>query len=277
MIRLSEPSRTRRSGVERKSERELALMRQAGRINGRALTEMRAAVRPGITTRQLDQIAERVIAGQQAVPAFKGYPGPYPYPHTTTVSVNDELVHGIPGPRALQEGDVVSLDCGTVYQGYYADSALTVGVGQISDLAQRLLSVTEKALYAGIAFMRAGNRTGDVSVAMQEFVEFHGFHMVRDYTSHGIGRHMHEDPEVRYYVRPGTGLLLRPGMTIALEPMVLVGTDETRVLPDKWTVVSADGSLTAHFEHTVAITEGEAEILTPLEIAQPAGKMLLDE
>ncbi len=268
MTRLSAPTRTRHAGVERKSARELDLMRQAGRINAQALTAMRAQVRPGITTRQLDKIAEHVIVSQQAVPAFKGYPGPYPYPHTTTVSVNDELVHGIPGPRVLREGDVVSLDCGTVYQGYYADSAITVGVGEISEVAQRLLTVTEQALQAGIAFMLPGNRTGDVAVAMQEFVEFHGFHMVRNYTSHGIGRNMHEGPEVRYYVRPGSGTLLRPGMTIALEPMVLVGTPETRTLADEWTVASADGSLTAHFEHTVAVTDAEPEILTLLEGAK---------
>ncbi|MEP7358890.1 MAG: type I methionyl aminopeptidase, partial [Anaerolineales bacterium] len=180
------------------------------------------------------------------------------------------------GPRVLREGDVVSLDCGTVYQGYYADSALTVGVGAISDEARRLLTVTEQSLQAGIAFMRAGNRTGDVSVAMQEFVEFHGFHMVRDYTSHGIGRNMHEDPELRYYVRPGSGTLLRPGMTIALEPMVLVGTSETRTLADEWTVVAADGSLTAHFEHTVAVTEGEPEIFTRLDLAPEPAKQALD-
>ena len=257
-------TRALRPGIERKSARELDLMRQAGRINGLALAAMRENVRPGITTRQLDAIAERVIVEHQGVPSFKGYAGPYPYPNTVTVSVNEELVHGIPGPRVLREGDIASLDCGTIYQGYHSDSAISVGVGQISELAQRLLTVTEQSLYAGIVFMRPGNRTGDVAVAMQEFVEFHGFYMVRNYTSHGIGRHMHEDPEVRYYVKPGTGVLLRPGMTIAIEPMVLVGTPETRVLPDQWTVVSADGSLTAHFEHTVAVTEGEPEILTQI-------------
>jgi methionyl aminopeptidase len=276
MTRLNLPTRTRRAGVERKSARELDLMRQAGRINALALAAMRAQVRPGITTRQLDRIAEQVIVGNKAVPAFKGYPGPYPYPHTTTVSVNDELVHGIPGPRVLREGDVVSLDCGTVYQGYYADSAITVGVGQISEVARRLLTVTEQALQAGIAFMRPGNRTGDVSVAMQAYVEFHGFHMVRNYTSHGIGRHMHEDPELQYYVRPGSGIVLRSGMTIALEPMVLVGTSETRVLPDEWTVAAADGSLTAHFEHTVAVTEAEPDVLTRLDESESAQKRALD-
>jgi len=237
-------------------------MRQAGRINAEALAAMAAAVRPGITTQQLDQIAERVIVSRNGVPAFKGYPGPYPYPFATTVSVNDELVHGLPGPRGLREGDVVSLDCGTLFQGFYADAALTVGAGVLSPLAARLVEITAQALYVGIRLMRPGQRTGDVAAAMQSYVEDHGFRMVRDYTSHGIGRQMHEDPEVRYYVKPGTGTPLQPGMTIALEPMVLVGTDETVVRPDQWTVVSANGSLTAHFEHTVAVTEGEPEILT---------------
>ncbi len=261
MIRLS-PPRGRASGVERKSARELSIMRAAGRINALALAEMAAAIRPGVTTQQLNALAERVILQHEAVPAFKGYPGPYPYPHATTISVNEALVHGIPGPRALRAGDLVSLDCGTLFQGFYADSAVTVAVGPASPVGQKLLEVTEKALHIGIAEMRSGRRTGDVTAAMQTFVESHGFYMVRDYTSHGIGRRMHEDPEVRYYVRPGTGTTLRPGMTIALEPMVIVGTAETRTLGDQWTVVSADGSLTAHFEHTVAVTDGEPEILT---------------
>ena len=265
MGRLSPAVRGRPTGVERKSERELALMREAGRINARALAAMVAAVRPGVTTQQLDALAERVILKHGATPAFKGYPGPYPYPNATTISVNEALVHGIPGPRALREGDVVSLDCGTLYQGFYGDSATTVACGGASPLAQKLLEVTERALYLGIAEMRPGRRTGDVAAAMQSYVESQGFCMVRDYTSHGIGRRMHEDPEVRYYVRPGTGTLLRPGMTIALEPMVMVGTPETRTLADRWTVVSADGSLAAHFEHTVAVTEGEPEILTRLD------------
>jgi methionyl aminopeptidase len=265
MARLKPAARSRPAGVERKSARELALMREAGRINARALAEMKAAARPGVTTKQLDALAERVIAQHGGAPAFKGYPGPYPYPNATTISVNEALVHGIPGPRVLREGDIASLDCGTIYQGYYADSAITVPVGKVGGLAQKLLDVTEQALYLGIAEMRPGRRTGDVTSVMQAYVEDHGFYMVRDYTSHGIGRQMHEDPEVRFYVRPGTGTLLRPGITIALEPMVLVGTAATRTLPDAWTVVSADGSLTAHFEHTVAVTAGEPEILTRLE------------
>ena len=264
MIRLGAPAAAWHRGIERKSARELGLMRQAGRVTALALAEMRAHVRPGVTTRQLDAVAERVIARNNAVPAFKGYPGPYPYPNATTISVNEELVHGIPGPRVLREGDLVSLDCGARYGGFYADSAVSLGVGRCSPLAQRLLEVTEQALYAGIRLMRSGRRTGDVSVGIQEFVESRGFRLAREYTSHGIGRHMHEDPEVRNYVKRGTGAVLRPGMTIALEPMVLVGTAETRILADQWTVVSEDGSLTAHFEHTVALTEGEPEILTRL-------------
>lgn len=262
MARLSPAVRTRTAGVERKSARELALMREAGRINALALGAMAAAVRPGVTTAQLDALAEQVIVKHGAAPAFRGYPGPYPYPNATTISVNEALVHGIPGPQVLREGDIVSLDCGTLYQGYYGDSAITVAVGQASPLARKLLEVTEQSLHVGIAEMRAGRRTGDVAAAMQAYVERHGFHMVHDYTSHGIGRRMHEDPEVRYYVRPGTGTLLRAGMTIALEPMVMVGTAETRTLGDQWTVVSADGSLAAHFEHTVAVTDGEPQILT---------------
>jgi methionyl aminopeptidase len=262
MIRLAARPRARGAGVERKSERELAIMRAAGEINARALAEMAAAVRPGVATRHLDALAERVILKHGAVPAFKGYPGPYPYPFATTISVNDELVHGLPGPRVLREGDLVKLDCGTLFNGFYADSALTVAAGEPSPLARKLMAATEGALHAGIALMRPGQRTGDVSAAMQAHVENAGFRMVRLYTSHGIGRNMHEDPEVRYYVKPGTGHALRPGMTLALEPMVLVGTAETRVLADQWTVVSADGSLTAHYEHTVAVTEGEPEILT---------------
>ena len=249
------------TGIERKSARELALMRAAGKIVARALSEMAAHCQPGVTTRRLDAIAEKVLAQHQARPAFKGYGEP-PYPNATTISVNDELVHGIPGARVIRAGDLVSLDCGAVVQGFYADAALSVGVGQCSEIVQQLLAVTEAALYEGIGLMRPGRRTGDVSAAIQKYVEDHGFKMVRDYTSHGIGRQMHEDPSVPYYMKPGTGALLRPGMTIALEPMVIVGTAETRVKADQWTVVSADGSLTAHFEHTVAVTEGEPEILT---------------
>lgn len=251
-----------RQGIELKGERELEWMREAGRINALALVAARSIVRPGVTTADLDAAAAEVLRKHGARPAFLGVAGAYPYPAVTTTSVNDELVHGIPGKRKLREGDIVGIDCGTVVEGYYADSAITVGVGEISKLAQRLLEVTERSLADGIREMRPGRRTGDVSAAIQAWVERHGFHVVRNYTGHGIGRRMWESPQVPNYGLPGKGPVLRPGMTIALEPMVLVGTQETRVLEDQWGVASADGSLAAHFEHTVAVTQGEPEILT---------------
>lgn len=237
-------------------------MREAGRINALALEAARKLVAPGVTTVEIDEAAAEVIRQHGAKPAFLGYPGPYPYPAVTTVSVNEELVHGIPGKRKLVEGDIVSVDCGTVWDGYVGDSAFSAAVGKASPLGQKLLEVTERSLEVGIAQMIAGKRTGDVSAAIQEEVERNGLFVVRDYTGHGVGRAMHEEPQVPNYGERGRGPQLRPGMVIALEPMVLVGTDETRVLPDQWTVVSADGSLTAHFEHTVAVTEEGPWILT---------------
>ncbi len=257
--------RTWRKGVRIKSPEEIAIMRQAGRINALALQAVKEAIRPGVSTAELDAIAEEVIRKHGGKPAFKGYPGPYPFPATITVCINEELVHGIPRPdRIIQEGDLVSIDCGVVYKGFVADAAFTVGVGEISDLAKTLLRVTEEALYKGIAQARPGRYTGDISAAIQKHVESHGFHVVREYTGHGIGRWMHEDPAVPNFGEPGQGVPLRPGMVLALEPMVLVGTPETQVLDDEWTVVSADGSLTAHFEHTVAVTEFGPQILTKL-------------
>jgi methionyl aminopeptidase len=245
-----------------KSSQELATLREAGRINARALEAVRQLVRPGVTTAELDAAAEDVIRKHGATPTFKGYPGPYPYPASICVSINEQLVHGIPGKRKLQSGDIVSVDCGSTFEGFVGDSAFTIGVGEISSQAKRLIEVTEQALYEGIRHMRAGNRVGDVSAAIQAFVEGAGFYVTREYTGHGVGRQMHEGPQVPNYGIAGRGQTLRQGMTIALEPMVLVGTTQTRVLPDQWTVVSADGSLTAHWEHSVAITEGEALILT---------------
>ncbi len=246
-----------------KTPQEIAIMREAGRINALALAAVREAARPGVTTAELDAVAEAVIRSHGATPAFKGYPGPYPYPATITVSINDELVHGIPSEkRRLHEGDIVSIDCGTIYKGFVGDSAFTMGIGEISPEAQRLLAVTERALYVGIEHLRPGNRVGDVSAAIQRYVERHGFHVTREYTGHGVGREMHEGPAVPNYGTPGRGVLLRAGMVVALEPMVLIGTPKTRVLPDRWTVASADGSLTAHFEHTVAVTEDGPYILT---------------
>jgi methionyl aminopeptidase len=246
-----------------KSKAEIELMRQAGRVNALALQAVRELIRPGVSTAELDAAAEEVIRKHGGTPIFKGYPGPYPYPATINASINNELVHGIPSPkRKLKEGDIISVDCGTLLNGFVGDSAFTVGVGEISPEAQRLLEVTEQSLYEGIDKMRPGNRVGDISFAIQRYVESQGYQVTREYTGHGVGREMHEGPQVPNYGTPGRGMQLRPGITIALEPMVLTGSPRTSVMPDKWTVVSADGALTAHFEHSIAVTEGEPLILT---------------
>jgi methionyl aminopeptidase len=254
-----------RAGVVIKSRRELELMRAAGRVNALALRAAAARVCPGVTTAEIDQAAVALLREHGARPAFLGVPGAYPYPATTTISVNDELVHGIPRGRRLREGDIVSIDCGAILGGFVGDSALTLGVGRISERAQRLIDVTRQALFVGIEQMRPGRRTGDVGAAIQAFVEAQGFQVVREYTGHGVGQRMHEDPQVPNYGIPGRGLALRPGMTIALEPMVLAGSPETRVLADQWTVASADGELTAHYEHTVAVTAEGPWVLTALD------------
>jgi len=256
---------TWRRGVVIKSERELELMREAGRINALALVAAVSVVRPGVTTAEIDAAATEVLGKYGAQSAFLGYPGPYPFPAATTVSVNDELVHGIPSGRRLKEGDIVSVDCGSVVEGFVADSALTVGVGEISLEAQRLIDVTQQALFVCIAKMLVSNRTGDLSAAIQGYVEQHGYNVVREYTSHGVGRNMHEDPQVPNYGQAGKGMPLRVGMTIALEPMVLSGGPETRILEDQWTVASRDGQLTAHFEHSVAVTPKGPWVLTTLD------------
>jgi methionyl aminopeptidase len=246
----------------------LKIMREAGHITARVLAAVKERLQPGVTTADLNAAAEEVLKSYGCTSPFKGYGQP-PYPTSITVSINDELVHGIPHPkRKLKNGDIVSVDCGTILKGYVADSAFSAGVGEVSAAVQKLLEVTEGALYEGISKMRAGNRTGDVSAAIQTYVESRGFHVTHEYTGHGVGRQMHEGPQVPNYGSAGTGPLLRPGMTIALEPMVLVGTQETRILPDRWTVVSADGSLTAHFEHSIAVTEGDPLILTVLQPTQ---------
>ncbi len=245
-----------------KNPPEIETMREAGRVNALVLKTVREMVRPGITTQELDAVAEELIRKNGGKPAFKNYPGPFPYPATLTISINEELVHGIPGKRKLKEGDLISVDCGTVLNGFVADSAFSMGVGEISPQAQLLLEVTEKALYLGIEKMRPGNRVGDVSATIQQFVEGYNFHVPREYTGHGVGRDMHEGPLVPNFGVSGRGISLRPGITVALEPMVMVGTHRTRVLDDQWTVISADRSLTAHFEHSVAVTENEPIILT---------------
>lgn len=260
-----------------KSQAELAIMREAGKINAEALAAAHAIIRPGVSTADLNAAAEDVLKKHGVKSPFKNYPGPYPYPASTCVSVNSELVHGIPDKRRkLKEGDIVTMDCGTVYEGFVADSAFTAGVGEISPVARKLLEITEMALYAGIRKMVAGNHVGDISAEVQQVVESRGMYVTREYTGHGVGRAMHEGPQVPNYGTPGRGMQLRVGMTIALEPMVLVGTPQTRVMPDDWTVCAADGSLTCHFEHSIAITEAGPQILTlladgssPAQIAGP--------
>jgi methionyl aminopeptidase len=247
-----------------KSPAELQIMREAGRINAKVLEAVKEHIKPGVSTADLNAAAEEVLKKHGCISPFKGYGHP-PFPTSITTSINRELVHGIPSKtRKLKAGDIISIDCGTILEGLVADSAFTAGVGEISPEAQRLLDVTQGALNAAIEKMCVGNRTGDVSAAIQNYVESHGYYVTREYTGHGVGRQMHEGPQVPNYGKPGSGMPLKAGMTIAIEPMVLVGTEETRVLPDQWTVVSADGSLTAHFEHSVAITEGEPLILTVL-------------
>ena len=237
-------------------------MRDAGRINAEVLATVKALFQPGVSTADLNAAAEEVLRKHGCISPFKGYGRP-PFPTSITVCINREMVHGIPRKdRKLREGDIVSIDCGTILDGYVADSAFTAGVGEISPKARDLLEVTEGALFAGIEKMRVGNHTGDIGAAIQQHVESRGYHVTREYTGHGVGRQMHEGPQVPNVGKPGTGMPLRQGMTIALEPMVLVGTHATRVLPDQWTVVSADGSLTAHFEHSVAVTAGDPLILT---------------
>ena len=241
-------------------------MRQAGRIVAEVLARMREWVVPGVTTAELDGLAEAVIRKYNAIPSFKGYPpgSSRPFPASICTSVNAELVHGIPSPRVLREGDIISIDVGAILDGYHGDAAVTLPVGRIGSHAQTLLEVTEGALYAGVAAARMGNHSGDVSAAIQHHVEARDYNVVREYTGHGIGRTMHEAPQVPNFGRPGQGVDLREGTTVALEPMVLAGDSCVRVLEDHWTVVSCDGKLTAHSEHTIVITDGEAEILTRL-------------
>lgn len=253
-------------GIIIKSESELASMREAGRINASVLEALARAVRPGVTTRALDRIAREALRAAGATPAFLGYPNVLypdaPYPAAINTSINDELVHGLPGRRRLNEGDIISIDCGTIYRGFVGDSAITLPVGRISAEAQRLLDVTREALDRAIAACRPGNRVGDISATIQEWVESQGYNVVREYTGHGVGRDMHEDPSIPNWGKRDRGASLRPGMTFALEPMVTVGPPDLRVKADHWTVVTADGGLCAHFEHTVAVTEGAPEILT---------------
>ena len=245
--------------VTLKSKRELEIMRDASRIVGEILQELRPLVQPGITTRELDRIAEEKTLKRGAAPAFKGYRG---FPRTLCTSINHEVVHGIPGHRELKEGDIVGLDFGVIYNGYYGDSAITVPVGEISQDLKQLLRVAEECLYLGIDQMVPGNHLSDISRAIQTHAESYGYSLVKEFGGHGIGRRLHEEPMVLNYVVNGRGIKLRPGLVLAVEPMVNLGGDQVRILSDRWTVVTVDGKPSAHFEHTIAITEHGPHILT---------------
>jgi methionyl aminopeptidase len=242
-----------------KNKNEIEKMRAAGQVVARALTEIASYVVPGVTTLELDQLAESVLRQQGAIPSFKGYRG---YPSVICTAVNDEVVHGIPGTRRLVEGDIVGIDLGAILDGYHGDSAVTLPVGEISVQAEQLLKVTRGALFAGIRAAKLGNRLSDISNAIQEYAERRGYSVVRDLVGHGIGREMHEDPQVPNFGKPGRGPRLEEGMTLAIEPMVNIGSYEVEVLDDLWTTVTRDRSLSAHFEHTVAITTYGPDILT---------------
>lgn len=236
-------------------------MRQAGKIVATVLSILIEAVRPGLKTKELDAIAEKEVKRLGAIPSFKGYRG---YPASVCVSINEEIVHGIPGNREVKEGDIISLDFGVIYKGYQGDAARTVGVGRISSEAEALIQATEGAFFFGIKEARDQNRLGDVSAAIQEYAESRGYSVVREYTGHGIGREMHEDPLIPNYGQPGTGPVLRKGMTLAIEPMLNMGDWRTRVSDNHWTVSTIDGKLSAHYENTILVTDGEPEILTLL-------------
>jgi methionyl aminopeptidase len=260
-------SRKNPSGIEIKSAKEIELMRGAGQVVADTKLRVKEAIRPGITTGELDRIAEDYIRSVGAIPSFKGYKagGNIPFSGTICASVNEEIVHGIPGSRVLLEGDILSVDFGAILQGFHGDSAFTMGVGEISEEALRLIVVTRESLKRGIAQVKAGGRIGDISHAVQTYAESQGFGVVRQYVGHGIGRALHEEPQVPNYGEAGRGPLLKKGMTIAIEPMLNVGGWETEQLKDGWTVVTADRSLSAHFEDTVAITPKGAEVLTTPE------------
>lgn len=242
-----------------KTPRELEIMREAGRIVALTHQELKKYITPGVTTKELDQIAEEFIRKQDAIPSFKGYNG---FRGSICASVNNELVHGIPGDRILNSGDIISIDIGAKFNGYHGDSAWTYSVGLIDDETKRLLDVTEESLYKGLNEAKPGERLSNISNKIQTYVEENGFSIVREYAGHGIGQDLHEDPEIPHYGPPNKGPLLKPGMVLAIEPMVNAGSRYVRTLADDWTVVTVDGKMCAHFEHTIAITDSGYEILT---------------
>ncbi|EKN65145.1 methionine aminopeptidase, type I [Schinkia azotoformans MEV2011] len=242
-----------------KTERELEIMREAGRIVALTHEELKKYIQPGITTKELDNIAEKTIRSYNAIPSFKGYNG---FPGSICASVNDQLVHGIPGDRVLRDGDIISIDIGAKYNGYHGDSAWTYAVGTIDENTKKLLEVTEDSLYKGLDEAKAGVRLSNISHAIQTYVEANGFSIVREYVGHGVGQDLHEDPQIPHYGPPNKGPRLKPGMVLAVEPMVNAGARYVKTLSDNWTVVTVDGKMCAHFEHTIAITETGFEILT---------------
>ena len=249
-------------GINIKSKREIEIMRDANKIVAEVLATLKDIIEPGMDTEYLNRKAEEITEQRGAKPAFKGYMG---YPKSLCVSINEEIVHGIPSKKKkVKEGDIVSLDYGVIYKGYYGDAALTVAVGEVSDVAKKLMKVTEESLYKGIEVAIPGNHLGDIGDAVQSHVEAHGFNVVRDFVGHGIGKRLHEEPQVPNYGRRGEGVLLKEGMTIAIEPMVTEGTWKVKILKDGWTAVTADGKLAAHYEHTIAITENGPDILSRL-------------
>lgn len=242
-----------------KNNIEIDYMRRAGRLVGETLARLEEVIKPGITTAELDRIAEEFILKHNARPSFKGYHG---FPGSICASVNNEVVHGIPANRILQEGDIISIDCGAVLEGYQGDAARTVPVGKISKEAEKLIEVTKESFFKGIEYAKVDNRLSDISAAIQTYVESFGFSVVRDFVGHGIGKDMHEDPEVPNFGRPGRGPKLKSGMVLAIEPMVNIGRYQVKVEANDWTVVTEDGSLSAHYENTVAILNNGPEILT---------------
>ncbi|MGE5197728.1 MAG: type I methionyl aminopeptidase [Deltaproteobacteria bacterium] len=245
--------------VPLKSEKDLQMLRVSGHILAQVLQKLRESVKAGISTLEIDWLAQELIEKEKAIPAFKGYRG---YPANICTSVNDEIVHGIPSERKLKEGDIISLDIGINYQGFFSDAAVTVAVGKTVPQAKKLIEVTRCALSEGIKRVQAGNRLSDISYAVQTYVERYGFSVVREFVGHGIGKSLHEDPEIPNFGFPGRGPQLKSGMVFAIEPMVNAGTWRSRIMDNQWTAVTADGSLSAHFEHTVAVTDDGPEILT---------------
>lgn len=244
-----------------KTKREIEIMRKAGRLVAQSHELVRKHIKPGITTRELDQIVEDFLKSQNAIPTFKGYGG---FPYTICASVNEEVVHGMPGGRKLQEGDIISVDIGATFEGYVGDSAKTFLVGAVDDEKRRLVEVTKQSFYEGIKFAKESYRLSDISHAIQEYAENAGFSVVRDYVGHGVGKEMHESPQIPNFGKPGKGPRLQQGMVLAIEPMINAGTYNVKVLDNDWTVVTLDGKPSAHYEHTIAITDGEPKLLTVL-------------